>query len=383
MTGECSTDSRRAFLKWLSYSPLLSPATLLSCGSLPRSDKSIQNTRDLQRKAREALGPDAAAYLEGGADDMRTVSANEHSYRRYQIRARRLVDVREIDTTMSLLGSSMRSPIFLAPVGLQGFFHEDAEPGTARAADRLGHVMVASSVSNASIGEIARASSRPPWFQLYPTPNREVTRGLLQRAADAGCTVCVLTVDTPIIGNREGHSATLLRMLGSGEMRMGNYEGLRNGEDINDPSMTWSMIDWLRSHTQMKIVLKGIVTAEDAEFACDYGADGVIVSNHGGRQLESDRATVDCLAEVVQAVQGRMPVMIDGGIRRGTDVFKALALGADAVGVGRPYCWGLAAFGSRGVEQALEILHAELVRAMQLAGTPRLQDINRTFVTAP
>jgi len=190
-----------------------------------------------------------------------------------------------------------------------------------------------------------------------------------------------LTVDTPVVGNREGHATTLAKMLG-GSVRMGNFEGLLGDETVTDAGMTWSMVAWLRANTSMKVVLKGIVTHEDARRAVDSGADGLIVSNHGGRQLESDRATIACLPEVVEAVAGRIPVLVDGGIRRGTDVCTALARGARAVGIGRPYCWGLAAFGQPGVERALELLQAELVRDMQLAGAPSLSAITRDSVLA-
>ena len=230
------------------------------------------------------------------------------------------------------------------------------------------------------MGEIAKACGQEVWFQLYPTPDRRITRGLLERAEAAGCTVMFLTVDTPVLGNREKHSDTLNRLLEGGELALGNYEGLREDEPIDDPSMSWDMIQWLRDHTDMRIVLKGIVTREDAELAIQYGVDGVVVSNHGGRQLESNRATIDSLPEVMETAADRIPVLIDGGIRRGTDVFKALALGADAVCIGRPYCYGLGAFGQKGVEKALTLLQAELIRAMQLSGTTSLPKITGDFV---
>ena len=192
----------------------------------------------------------------------------------------------------------------------------------------------------------------------------------------------MLTVDTPIIGNREQHSTTLARLLEGGELPLPNYEGLRDGEPLADPSLDWEAVDWIRTKTDLSLILKGIVTREDARLALEHDVDGILVSNHGGRQLESDRGTIECLPEVVEAVGGRIPVLIDGGIRRGTDVFKALALGADAVAIGRPYCWGLSAFGQAGVETALDLLHAELVRAMQLGGTTRLSQITPDFVTS-
>jgi isopentenyl diphosphate isomerase/L-lactate dehydrogenase-like FMN-dependent dehydrogenase len=191
-------------------------------------------------------------------------------------------------------------------------------------------------------------------------------------------------VDTPVVGNRENSGPNLLKMIESGELRMGNFEGiLPKGMSFTDPGMTWDMIAWLKANSSMKIVLKGIVTREDAALSKEYGADGIIVSNHGGRQLESNRATIDCLPEIVEEINGEMPVLIDGGIRRGTDIFKALALGAQAVCVGRPYCWGLGAFGQPGVELALDILKTELIRNMQLAGTVSISGISRNFIERP
>jgi len=348
----------------------------------PEDLGSLQNLFQLESLAAGTLGADASAYLSGGADDMRTVAANEAGYREVQIRPRRLVDVRRIDTTLELFGHLLSSPILLAPVGFQGFFHPDGELATARAAAARGHRMFVSSVSNHSVGEIARAGGVPVWFQLYPTPDREVTRGLLRRAERAGCDTVALTVDTPVIGNRERHSSTLAKMLAGGEVRLGNYEGLGKYESINDPSMTWAMVAWLKENCSMKVILKGIVTHEDATLCVEHGVDGIVVSNHGGRQLESDRATIACLPEVVEAAGGSMPVLLDGGIRRGTDVFKALALGASAVCIGRPFCWGLAAYGQPGVERALELLQTELQLDMQLAGTPSIDEITRDLVVA-
>ncbi|MHC4992656.1 MAG: alpha-hydroxy acid oxidase [Planctomycetota bacterium] len=379
--------ARRQFLRFVACSPLAAAAwPLTGCASTAPRDSdhdalAPKNVFDFETLARERLGEDAYGYAVGGADDELTLQANREAFRLVQIRARRLVDVSAIDTTTTVLGQPLPAPIVIAPVGFQQVFHPQGELPVARAAAARGTLMIASSVSNASIGEIAQAGGGPLWFQLYPTTDRRITRGLLRRAEAAGCRVVALTVDTPVVGNRERHGNFLRRLLGGGIMRMGNYEGLRTNEPIADPTMTWDMIDWLKDNTTMKVVIKGVVTHEDATLCVERGADAIIVSNHGGRQEESNRGTIECLPEVVDAVGGRMPVMIDGGFRRGTDIFKALAMGADAVAVGRPYLWGLATSGQAGVEQVLDILRAELVLAMQLAGTPALRDIDDGYVT--
>ena len=210
--------------------------------------------------------------------------------------------------------------------------------------------------------------------------DENITADLLARAESAGCPVLALTVDVPVLGNRERGGARLMSMLADGRMTLGNVDDIRTGLTLPDPTLTWDFLDWLRDRCSMKLVLKGIVTAEDARLAREHGVDGLIVSNHGGRQEESDRASVDCVAEVVDAVEEAMPVLMDGGIRRGTDVFKALALGAKAVCIGRPYCWGLAAGGADGVARVLELLDGELRRIMTLAGTPSIPDISRKNV---
>jgi isopentenyl diphosphate isomerase/L-lactate dehydrogenase-like FMN-dependent dehydrogenase len=334
----------------------------------------IRNVFDFEALARVALGEKPYAYLSGGADDERTLAANRSGFEAIRIRCRRLVDVSTVQTRTRLLDLEMDCPIVLCPVGFQGQFHPDGECATARAAAARNTLLIVSSASTWSVGEIADAGGGPLWFQLYPTPDRRITRGLLERAEAAGCRAVVLTVDAPVIGNRERHDDSR-ELLGGDALRMGNYEGLRTDEPVFDPTMTWDMISWLREHTRLAVVIKGIVTREDAALCVEHGADALVVSNHGGRQEESGRGTIECLPEVVEAVAGRLPVLIDGGVRRGTDVFKALALGADAICIGRPYIWGLSAAGRAGVEQVIDLLRTELVRTMQLAGTARLADI--------
>jgi 4-hydroxymandelate oxidase len=383
---------RKQFLKWIGLSSLyaamplsgFSRETSALSESAAFDPETINNVFDLENRARLVLGTDAMDYLNGGADDLRTVEVNSGAFQKIQIRARRLIDVRNIDTKIDLFGETLDYPVLLSPVGFQQLFHPLGEIATAKAAGALNFKMIISSVSNHSVTEIVRQSGISPWFQLYPSPDRNVTKNLLEQAEAAGCTVCALTVDTPVVGNRENSGPNLLKLIESGEMRMGNFDGiLPKGMSFTDPGMTWDMIAWLKANSSMKIVLKGIVTREDAALAKEYGADGIIVSNHGGRQLESNRATIDCLPEIVEEINGEMPVLIDGGIRRGTDIFKALAMGAQAVCIGRPYCWGLGAFGQPGVELALEILKSELIRNMQLAGTVSIPGISSSFIERP
>ncbi|MCR9015426.1 alpha-hydroxy acid oxidase [Aquiflexum gelatinilyticum] len=378
---------RRKFLEWIGLSglALAFPAISLSGCQSSRfhedEKQEFKNVFDLEGLSEKVMGKDAIDYLNGGADDSKTVKANVVAYQKIQIRARRLIDVSTISTKVELFGQTYETPIILSPVGFQKFFHQDGEVATAKASVKKQHQMIVSSVSNYSVNEIAAQSQADLWFQLYPTTNREVTKKLLERAEKAGCKVCVLTVDTPVIGNRERGGTTLTKLIYSKELKMGNYEGiLTEGTGIDDPGLTWEIISWLRANCDMKIVLKGIVTREDATLALEYGVDGIIVSNHGGRQLESLRSTIECLPEIVEEIKGRIPVLIDGGIRRGTDIFKALAIGANAVCIGRPFCWGLGALGQEGVEIALDILKAELIRDMQLAGTPSIEKITCDFV---
>ena len=388
--SKVSHNQRRQFIKWVSLSSLslALPLSFTSCNfeNSPKVDTTtdlsdLKNVFDLEKLSSKVMGEDALLYLNGGADDIKTVKINSDAYQQIQIRARRLIDVRDISTNVDLFGQRLDNPIILSPVGFQGFFHPDGEIATAKASVAKKHQMIVSSVSNSSVTEIANQSQANLWFQLYPTPDRKITKLLLDRAEKAGCKVCVLTVDTPVMGNRERSGTTLLKLIQTGELKMGNFEGiLPDGVGFLDPGMTWDMIDWLKSNCDMKIVVKGIVTKEDAALAKARGVDGIIVSNHGGRQLESNRATIDCLPEIVAEIKNEIPVVIDGGIRRGTDIFKALALGATAVCIGRPFCWGLGALGQQGVEMALDILKAELIRDMQLAGTISIEKISRQHV---
>ena len=388
-----STDSeiqRRQFIKWVSLSSLslALPLPFTSCNfeNNPKVDSqtdlsNIKNVFDFEKLSRKIMGEDALLYLNGGADDLKTVKLNSEAYQEIQIRARRLIDVTNVSTNVKLFGQTLENPIILSPVGFQKFFHPDGEIASAKASVKKKHQMIVSSVSNYSVNEIADQSQANLWFQLYPTVDRKVTKKLLERAEKAGCKVCVLTVDSPVLGNRERGGTTLTKLMEGKVLKMGNYEGiLPEGTTFDDAGMTWEIIEWLRANCDMKIVLKGIVTKEDAALSIKYNVDGIIVSNHGGRQLESLRSTIGCLPEIVEEINGKIPILIDGGIRRGTDIFKALALGATAVCIGRPFCWGLGALGQQGVEMVLDILKAELIRDMQLAGTASIEKISRNHI---
>ncbi|MGI9343724.1 MAG: alpha-hydroxy acid oxidase [Gammaproteobacteria bacterium] len=382
--------ARRRLLRFVLGSPLVASAASLAGwwpgGALARPELAVPDSArgaldvfQIKAAAQRKMEIAAWHYVVNGADDGKTMAANRDAFDDWQIRARRLIDVSQVDTGVTLFGQQLRSPILLAPCGNQQFVHADGELATARAAAQRGHVMIASTVSNFAIDEIAAQSDGSLWFQLYSSGQGGFTQYLLRQAEQAGCRVLVLTVDGPTIGNREGER--WFRSRGSqGRVRMGNFEGYDGKKGVGDPSMTWDIVPWLRANTDMPVVLKGIVTREDAALCIEHGVDGIVVSNHGGRQEESGRGTLECLPEVAAEIGGRIPVLIDGGLRRGTDVFKALALGADAVCIGRPYLWGLGAFGEDGVARVLALLSAELKRIMQFAGTTKLPDIDATRI---
>lgn len=336
----------------------------------------LKNIWDFQSTAKEKLPQHAYNYLDGGADDLRTFNRNMEAFQHFQIRPRRLIDVQKIDTAIELFGQKYASPIFLAPVGFQELFHPEGEIPAVKAAEATNHLAIASTVTSKSYSQICDAVQSPPWFQLYTTTNRNSTTRLLDTAQKNGCTTIVLTVDVPVAGNREQHGNILKY-----NMRANNTLGNFQNETANfDASLTWDFIPWFRKNYDMNILLKGILTAEDAALALEYELDGIIISNHGGRQLESDLGTIEVLEEISKTIQKEIPILIDGGIRRGTDVFKALALGATAVGIGRPYIYGLAAGGQAGVEKVLEILQTELVRNMQLAGVTSVEGFSKNYV---
>jgi isopentenyl diphosphate isomerase/L-lactate dehydrogenase-like FMN-dependent dehydrogenase len=390
--------NRRAFLKFLAGSPLLARFPSLFAGQLAQSPDVIANPRDainvfeLEAAARKKLPPAHFGYMATGVDSDLTLKANLEGYSHYQLRPRRLVDVSQIDMSTEILGTKWPTPIVIAPVGSQKAFHPEGEVAVARAARAKNTLQILSTVTTSSVEEVTEARGAPVWYQLYPTNKWEATQKLVKRAEAAGCPVLVFTVD--LLAGRNTETQTIFRRLDSRQCsnchaadpgavysRKPMFAGIdTTGLALGSPALTWEFVRRLKDLTSMKLVVKGIETSEDASLCLKYGVDGIIVSNHGGRAEESGRATIDSLPDVVRAVGNRIPVLVDGGIRRGTDVFKALALGAHAVGIGRPYVWGLAAFGQAGVEQALEILHREFELAMKQCGAPSIQKISPNFV---
>ncbi len=372
--------ARREFLRFIALSPLLTLSSSLNAEEALLRPENATNVFQFEKLIDKKLSQGTIDFIQAGADDGKTVRANCEAFDEWQIRVRRLIDVSKTDSSVEVFGEKWHSPIFLCPVGFQGIAHPEGELATARAAGAKKHLQMVSTLSTFPIREIAKENPQKIWFQLYPTPDRGVSKELLNRANAAGCPVIVLTVDTPVLGNRETQIEFFKRALQTKEGQMGNFLDLPLERGLPDASLTWDFLDWIRGNTSGKIVIKGIVTHEDAKICLERGADALMISNHGGRQEESNRGTIESLPEIMDVVGDRMPVFIDGGFRRGTDIFKALALGARAVGIGRPYIWGLAAFGQAGVERVLELLQAELIRIMQLAGTTAIQKITRSHV---
>ncbi|MGH8503160.1 MAG: alpha-hydroxy acid oxidase [Gammaproteobacteria bacterium] len=355
--------------------------------------KPLLNLQDYEQLARERLSVMVYDYYAGGAGDEQTLRENEAAWSRLRIRPRVLVDVAERDLSTSVLGQNVAMPVLIAPCAFNILAHPDGERAVARAAAAAGIVHVVSTASTIRLEDVASAGGGQRWFQLYCYRDREVTRMLVERAQAAGYGALCVTVDMPIAGSRERDARNRFAL--PQDVRWANLEdaglhqmpALSEGSalakyfaDLLDPCITWELIDWLRQITRLPIVVKGILTHEDAHLAVEHGVDGIVVSNHGGRQLDGVAPTCEVLAEVVGAVGDKAEVLVDGGIRRGGDIFKALALGARAVLIGRPYLWGLAVDGEAGVRRVLELLRAELSLTMGLAGRPTIASIDRGAV---
>ena len=383
---------RRDFLKFLAASPLLTSYETFAqeveetLGQRLTDPSAVINVFEMEAVAREKIPPAHFGYLSTGVDGDLTLRANRAGFSRFQIKPRRLVDVSQPDLSVNVLGTQAGSPIFICPVGSHGGFNAEAEIGVARAAAAKNHHMTLSTQSSTPIEAVADARGAPIWFQLYPTDRWENTVAMLQRAEAAGCTAVCLTIDLPAGRNTETQSILMREdMRTCSNCHTGQpkpiFEGLNmQGVGLNDPSLTWDVIGRIKEVTDMNIFIKGVEVGIDASLAVENGADGIWVSNHGARATETGRGTIECLPEIVNAINGRIPVIIDSGFRRGTDIYKALAMGASAVGIGRPYIWGLGAFGQAGVERVLDLLNRELLITMQGSGTPTIASIGPDYV---
>jgi isopentenyl diphosphate isomerase/L-lactate dehydrogenase-like FMN-dependent dehydrogenase len=399
--------SRREFLKFLGASPFYAGSTLAAFATeaparlpdpmvwAPRdldhliaSPKQAINVFDFEPVMQKNVPPAHFGYMASGIDDEVTLRANREGFLHFQLRPRRLVDVSKVDMSADILGVKYASPIIIAPTGGHMAYHLDGETGVAKAAKAGDHLMILSTQSTTSIEDVTAARGRPIWYQLYATNKFEVAKHHVQRAEKAGALAVAVTVDRSGGRNQE----TLFRLQRTDQRQCSDchdnsglvaaqrdkpmYEGvdLSGLRNIQSSAMSWDYIKRLRDVTKMKMVLKGILAWEDAKIAADSGIDAIIVSNHGGRADEAGRSTIDSLPEIIE-VAGNMPVLIDSGFRRGTDIVKALCMGAKGVAIGRPYLWGLGAFGEAGVERVLELLRIELLAAMQQVGAPSLKQL--------
>jgi isopentenyl diphosphate isomerase/L-lactate dehydrogenase-like FMN-dependent dehydrogenase len=400
MSRSARNESRRSFLRFLAQSPLLgSVGGLLAAGTSRAQDDAVLagaleladvitnadqalNVWDFEAALRPRLSAAHYAYLAQGADDFGTIAANRAGFGKIGLRPQRLVDVRDVYLSTEIFGQRLNSPIFLCPVGAQRMFHPDGEVAAARAAKTHNALQVLSTVTNRSVEDVAAARGAPGWFQLYTTSSWPATQRMLERAEASGCTAVAWTVYIPARNlepsarfNRDNDPVCQACHAGGSEATW-RMRPMFDDVDMRTVQMGigglgWDYLERLKNATSMKVLVKGIVTREDAARCLEHGADGIVVSNHGGRADETLRGAIDSLPEVVEAVAGRVPVFVDSGFRRGTDIFKALALGATAVGIGRPYIWGLGAFGQPGVERVLDILERELRIVMMQMGATR------------
>jgi isopentenyl diphosphate isomerase/L-lactate dehydrogenase-like FMN-dependent dehydrogenase len=399
--------SRRHFLQFLAASPFYASGTLAAFAAetpsrlpdpmiwAPRdldhlisAPKEASSVFDFEPVMHKNVPPGHFGYMASGIDDEVTLRANREGFLKFQLRPRRLVDVSKVDMSTDILGVKYSTPIIVAPTGGHKAYHPDGELGVAKAAKSGDHLMILSTQTSTSIEDVTAARGQPIWYQLYASNKFEVAKHHVQRAEKAGALAVAVTVDRSGGRNQET-LARLMRTdprqcsdchdnstLASAQISKPMYDGvdLSGLSNIQSSSMSWDYIKRLRDVTKMKIVLKGILAFEDAKIAADSGIDAIIVSNHGGRADEAGRSTIDSLPEIIEA-SGSMPVLIDSGFRRGTDIVKALCMGAKGVAVGRPYLWGLGAFGEPGVERVLELLRVELRAAMQQVGAPSLKQL--------
>ena len=339
------------------------------------------NVWDYEQLAAGRLEPGAHGYYAGGAGDERTLRGNVEAFRRWYLRPRMLVDVDACTTATTVLGQEVSLPVLVAPVAFQRVAHPDGEVGMARAALGADTIMCLSTLATSSPAEVA-ATGAKRWFQLYVFRDEGVTRELIAQAREHGFGALVLTIDAPVRGNRERDLRTAFTIPDDVTVAALGRGGVTPKQvfEMISASLTWHDLERIASEAGLPLRVKGVLTAEDAHLACEHGAAGIVVSNHGGRQLDGVQATIDALPEVVEAVDGRVEVLVDGGIRRGTDVVTALALGARAVLAGRAMLWGLAADGERGARHVLELLRAEVLTALQLLGCRSPPEVGRDRV---
>ncbi|CAH0473241.1 unnamed protein product [Peronospora belbahrii] len=367
---------------------------------VPGSNSTPLNLLEYEAYAKEYLPKNAYDYYASGANEMITLSENRQAFKRFILHPRVLRDVSILDTSTILLGHSISSPICVAPSAMHCMAHPDGEKASTIATAKANTCYILSTISTTSLEDVAKASREANshalrWYQLYVFKDRELTRGLVTRAEEAGYKAIVLTVDTPMLGHREpdvrnGFSLPNHLTMANFTHIGGAYEhgvnGVKNSglakyvSELFDPTLNWNDVKWLKSITNLPVVVKGVLSPEDAKIAVEMGCQGILVSNHGARQLDGVAATIDALPAIVKAVDGRAEVYMDGGVRRGTDVFKALALGARAVFLGRPILFGLAHSGEEGVSNVLRLLNEELKHAMLFSGTAKLADIGPAYV---
>ena len=404
-----TNNARREFLKFLAASPYVAAlggvAAYLErnvlAQNMPESSDVITDPAkafsvfDFEEPAHRKVLQGHWAYMASGVDDDGTLRANREAFKHIELRPRRLHDATKVDMHVDLFGTTYNSPIYFCPTGGEKSFFPEGELAVARSAKAHGTLQVLSTATSTAVEDVCKTLGRPVWQQLYAPSSWDACEKLVRRVEVAGCPVIALTVDNTTGRNSETFMRTRpkdLRQCGTchegGAGPTLKERVMYNGIDMTgvsgqNPAMTWEFVDRLRKAVKVKLFIKGIDTREDARLCVDHGIDGILVSNHGGRSTETSRATIEALPEVVKEVGGRIPVFVDGGVRRGTDVFKALALGAKAVGIGRPFLWGLGAFGQAGVDRVLEILQGELKLAMGNCGAQNVAAIDRSYVATP
>ena len=401
----CNEVARRKFLAFAAASPcaaMFMRSTMREAlaqvgpagAGLIQSPSDALSVFDFEEPAHGKVLPGHWAYMSSGVDADVTLRANREGFSHLELRPRRLRDATKVDMRVELFGTTYDSPIFTCPTGGEKSFHPDGELAVAHAAKARGTLQVLSTSTSTGVEDVNKALGRPVWYQLYAPSSWDACEKIIQRVSNAGCHVIMLTVDNTTGRNSETYLRTRPRDLNQcsgchqgapgtavAERRM--YDGIdMTGVLTTNPAMDWAFFDRLRNAWKGQLFIKGIDGGDDAKLCLDHGVDGILVSNHGGRSTETGRATIEALPEVVAAVGGRIPVFLDGGVRRGTDVFKALALGAKAVGIGRPMLWGLGAFGQAGVDRVLAILQAELKLVMGNCGTRTVADVTRAYVSA-